>query len=123
MEIYERLFTTMLEKDIMQRDIFENIEGTTKSTVSSWKTRRTDPPAKLLIPLCKLLGVSVEYMLTGENSKTSSVCFPKNNIDEADLQLLEQFKQLSAEDKAEVRGVIRGMMIKSSKAGADSEAV
>ena len=62
-------------------------------------------------------------MLTGEVSKTSTVCFPKINIDEADMQLLEQFKQLSVEDKAEVRGIIRGMLIKASKAGANSEAV
>lgn len=123
MEIYERLFITMYDKGIMQRDIFENIEGTTKSTVSAWKTRKSDPPAKLLIPLCQLLGVSVEYMLTGEVSKTSTVCFPKNNIDEADMQLLEQLKQLSTEDKAEVRGVIRGMLMKASKAGAKTEAV
>lgn len=122
MEIYERLFITMDEKGIMQRDIFENIDGVTKSTVSSWKTRHADPPAKFIVPICKILGVSVEYLLTGETSKTSSSCFPKTNLDESDIQLLELYRQLSGDDKSEIRGVIKGMLLKS-KAGAKSEAV
>ena len=122
MEIYERLFITMDEKGIMQKEIFENIEGTSKSTVSSWKTRRIDPPSKLIIPLCQLLNVSVEYMLTGENSDKSSQLFPKNHISDSDQQLLEMFHQLPSELQHEIRGEIRGML-KKAAANAKSEAV
>lgn len=122
MEIYERLFITMDEKGIMQKDIFDNIDGTTKSTVSSWKTRRTDPPAKLIIPICNVLGVSVEYLLTGENSKNTSVCFPKITIDESDMQLIEMFRKLPSDKQSEIKGEIKGML-RVLEAGVKSEAV
>lgn len=122
MEIYERLFITMDEKGILQRDIFENVEGATKSTVSSWKTRRIDPPAKMLIPICKVLGVSLEYLLTGENSKQSTLCFPKNTVDESDNQLLEMFHKLPADKQSEIKGEIKGML-RVLEAGVKSEAV
>lgn len=122
MKICERLFITMDEKGIYQRDIYENIEDVTKSTVSSWKTRLIDPPAKLIVPICKILGVSVEYLLTGENSQQSSLCFPKNHIDEDDAQLLEMFHKLPADKQSELKGEIKGML-RVLQAGVKSEAV
>ena len=126
MEIYERLFITMDDKNIMQKEILENIEGTTKSSVSSWKTRHIDPPAKLIVPLCKLLNVSVEYLLTGENTTKSSLLFPKYHISESDQQLLELFHKLPAELQGDIRGVINIMLLKEEakeKANNASEAV
>lgn len=123
MEIYERLFITMDEKGIMQRDIFENVEGATKSTVSSWKTRRTDPPAKMIVPICNIIGVSVEYLLTGETSKKSSSCFPKNDISESDMQLLELFHKLPGEKQSEIKGEIKGMLRVLEVGGMKSEAI
>lgn len=120
MEIYERLFIKMYEKGIRQRDIFENIEGVTKSTVSSWKTRHTDPPAKMIIPICELLGVSVEFLLTGETSKKSSLCFPKVTITDSDMELLELFRKLPSDKQSELRGEIKGML-RMLEAGAETE--
>lgn len=122
MEIYERLFLTMEEKGFLQRDIIDKIDGLSKSTLSSWKTRTCDPPAKFIVPLCNILGVSVEYLLTGDNSKKSSICFPKITLDDSDLQLLEMFRKLPSEKQAELKGEIKGML-RILEAGAKSEAV
>lgn len=110
MEIYERLFITMDEKGIPQTEIVDNLSDVTKSTVSAWKTRRTDPPARFIAPICKLLGVSVEYLLTGEVSKDSTICFPKSAIPESDVKLLEMYHKLPDNKQTEIVAYIQNIL-------------
>jgi transcriptional regulator with XRE-family HTH domain len=56
------------QKKITQDKLAEGI-GLKQSTVSLWGRDGRNPPAKRLPDLAKLLGVSLEYLLTGEEDK------------------------------------------------------
>lgn len=67
MTINERMFTIMDQKKIQAIDIANHL-GTSKSVISNWKKRGTNPPAEYIIPICELLGVSIEHLLTGNEN-------------------------------------------------------
>lgn len=46
--------------------------GTAPSTVSSWKIRHSDPPAKYIVPIAEFLGVPPLYLLTGKPASLST---------------------------------------------------
>lgn len=46
--------------------------GTAPSTVSSWKIRHSDPPARYIVPIAEFLGVPPLYLLTGKPASPST---------------------------------------------------
>jgi transcriptional regulator with XRE-family HTH domain len=60
-----------------QKDLAEKLNVTDKA-VSKWETGRSSPDVSLLIPLAKILGVSVTEILNGE--KISEDLFIKNEV-------------------------------------------
>lgn len=65
MSISERMFQIMEQKKIKSVDIAKHLE-INKTVVSAWKKRGTNPPTEYIVQICKLLGVSVYYLLTGK---------------------------------------------------------
>ena len=100
MTISERLFAAMAEKGITQADICREF-GLGSSVPYNWKTRNTDPPAKLILPICGLLGVSVEWLLTGEDPADpgQKETAPAPVLDDRSRELLEIFGSLDDFDQ------------------------
>ena len=65
MKINERMFTLLKERGKGQNDLADSI-GISGRTVSAWKNRGTDPPSNLAPAIAAFLGVSLEWLLTGE---------------------------------------------------------
>ena len=63
MEIIERITETLEKTDKKATDLCDRL-GIRTSTMSTWKTRNSDPPAKYIKPIADFLGVSVHYLLT-----------------------------------------------------------
>lgn len=108
-QIIQRITEVMEKKDVKLTDIADYL-GLNKSTVSTWKLRGKDPAASYIVPLCKYLNVSVEYILTGEE-KESSIAFPKgkgNSLRDDELALLSVYNALPDTLKAEFRGQMKG---------------
>jgi len=66
--INERLFTLLLEQHRKQNELARAI-GVSERNISTWKERGTDPPAHLVIAIAEFFGVSVEWLLSGEERK------------------------------------------------------
>ena len=70
MDTVDRIFNLVDAQYQEQRD-FAYALGLTASIVSAWKCRRSGSYVKYLPQIAKLLGVSAEYLLTGNPDKKS----------------------------------------------------
>lgn len=100
MTITERIFMELSQKDIVQKDFATQIDVNEK-TVSAWKRNNSLPPADKLSNISDCLGVSLDYLLTGEE-KTSGTL--ENTTEQ---ELLESYRKLSDFEKGEVLGDIK----------------
>lgn len=66
------------------------------STVTNWKLRNTDPPAKYIIPICEFLEVSPYFLLTGEEKA--------NSLPNDEQELLDSYKRLPEREKQRLIG-------------------
>lgn len=99
MSINERMFEMMKEKNIKAIDIANHL-NITKSVVSNWKSRGTNPPAEYVEPICVLLGISIEYLLTGKEKESIS------DLTENEREMLENFKILPEREQIKLIGII-----------------
>ena len=98
-----RMLHLLDEKSLKMVDLCRYLNINT-STMTNWKNRGTDPPAKYIYPICEFLGVSCEYLLTGKEP-TASI-----NISHDDSEWLSLIHQLPPEAKQEFRGEIKGYL-------------
>lgn len=68
MSIINKILKLLHEQGKTQADICNYI-GIKPNVFTTWKTRGTDPPAKFLIQICEFLSVSLEYLLTDDDSE------------------------------------------------------
>lgn len=87
MEIIERIYKLLDEKDKRAYELCQKLDIRT-STMSTWKARTSDPPAKYMKTISDFLGVSLDYLLTGQEAPVR-----KNTTSEED-ELLELFSCL-----------------------------
>ena len=62
MTISERIFEIMKEKNIKAKE-FAKMTGIGQSTISDWKTKKTNPQANKIMIICEALNVSPEDVL------------------------------------------------------------
>lgn len=62
MELHEKLRATRIDRDLSQADVAAAL-GTTKQQVSKYETGVQEMTASRLAAVCRLLGVSADYLL------------------------------------------------------------
>ena len=112
MSICQRIFERMGQDNARLRALAASI-NVAPSTVTSWKSRGSDPPAKYIVAIASFLGVSPMWLLTGKNEIVSKAYeHDKTNIgdtishnqckpdtDEAHRELTELFDSLDRPGK------------------------
>lgn len=68
MFVINNVLSLLEKKGLIQADLCEAI-GISSSTMTNWKNRGTDPPAKHIIPICEFLDVSPYLLLTGSEKE------------------------------------------------------
>lgn len=99
MIISERIFKLLKDKN-MSQNAFAKQVGIASSTISDWKTKKTNPSADKIMDICMVLEVTPEQLLTGKgidedyvegNSKKTKV---KTEISKADIRIIEDIHAL-----------------------------
>ena len=88
MTINEKMFELLKIKGIKAKDLCDFLNINT-STMTTWKSRGTNPPAEFIGPICEFLDISVYEFLGIENP---------NEIEKL-------YNQLTPEDKAIVDNI------------------
>lgn len=92
--ISERIFIELKKNNKRQIDLVQWL-NTSGSTVSDWKKYNRTPPAELIPKIASFLNVSLEFLLTGNNSNN-------DDLNEFDQEILNICKELNNRQKAEL---------------------
>lgn len=99
MIISERIFKILKARN-MSQNAFAKAVGLSCSTISDWKTKKTNPTAEKIMPICKVLGVTPEQLLTGKGIDEDYVENKSKNahkgleISKMDIRVIEDFHGL-----------------------------
>lgn len=93
MIISERIFKIMREKNITQLDLSEKT-GIGQSTISDWKTKKTNPSADKIMILCESLEVTPEELLQDTMTPKQIADKVTRDLDEGKITLNEARERL-----------------------------
>ncbi len=97
MTITERIFIILSQNKLSQKDFARKIDVNEK-TVSAWKKNNSLPPLDKISNISDCLGVSIDYLLTGQEKNSS-----KDQLSNDEQEMLLIYKGLSDISKAKVR--------------------
>ena len=64
MTISERIFERLRQLSMTQKE-FSEATGILPSTISEWKKNKTNPSSEKILPICRVLDVSPQWLLSG----------------------------------------------------------
>ena len=108
MSIIERIIAIMEYKQLKYSDL-ANFLNINKSVVSTWKKRKTNPPAELLVQICDFLQVSLDFLITGETDESNI----KLNKDEH--YIIKLYRQLDDRNKIKLEGYMEDKIIEQKQ--------
>lgn len=91
--IIQRILLLLENKSLKMVDLCRFL-GINTSTMTNWKNRNTDPPAKYIFPICEFLNVSCEFLLTGKETQITSITSKEDEEWLALIHRLPEKKQL-----------------------------
>lgn len=103
MIISERIFKILKEKN-MSQNAFAKQVGLASSTISDWKTKKTNPSADKIMDICMVLEVTPEQLLTGKGIDEDFVDAhgkdkKEPKISTADMRIIEDIHGLKKEQR------------------------
>jgi len=87
-------------KSLSQKELAEKI-GLRRPSISDWKKNGTYPYADVAIEISRILGVSVEYLITGNDA---------DGLSQEERLLVSKYRRLSGENKRNVGALIDSML-------------
>ena len=91
------------EKGVKDADVARETE-ITKSTFTDWKNGRSVPGSEKMKKIAEYFGVTVDYILTGENPEIPS-------FEPEHLELIELYSKLKTEQKSAIMNLLRSFAL------------
>ena len=114
MTISERIFRILKEKN-MSQSTFARKAGLASSTISDWKTKKTNPSSDKIMDICVVLGVTPEQLLTGNGIDEDYTESNKGNagtevaISKEDICIIEDIHNLKQEQRKRLMKYIEAL--------------
>ena len=108
MIISERIFKILQERGISQAS-FGKMVGLSSSTISDWKTKKTNPSAEKIMDICAALDITPEQLLTGEGidddyTKHNDMC-----VSFEDKEMLVEYHALGQEQQKRLQAYLKAL--------------
>ena len=103
MIISEIIFKILKEKN-MSQNAFAKQVGLASSTISDWKTKKTNPSADKIMDICRVLEVTPEQLLTGKGIDEDFVDVMgedkvESRISQADMRIIQDIHGMKKEQR------------------------
>lgn len=109
MIISERIFELLQERKMTQKEFAEKT-GIAQSTISDWRTKKTNPASDKIMVICDTLGITPYELLSGANdSKFRQMDHVVISKDSKEYQILVEFEKLDATAKQRVIGYVQAL--------------
>jgi len=111
MIISERIFKILNEKNMTQNEFAKRV-GIAGSTISDWKTKRTNPSADKIMIICEVLSVTPEQLLSGkepENKRLEADEGKKIELSKFDMKMIEDIHGLKEPQKRRLVRYIKAL--------------
>ncbi|CBK74213.1 Predicted transcriptional regulators [Butyrivibrio fibrisolvens 16/4] len=108
MTISDRVFEKLQEQGMTQKE-FSAQTGIPESTVSDWRKKKTNPAADKILIICKVLGVTPEWILSGidaDGGRSKPVDYYIVEKSSEQGKLIETFNNMAGRDKTYLLGYI-----------------
>ena len=113
MIISERIFKILKEKN-MSQNAFAKQVGLASSTISDWKTKKTNPSADKIMDICRVLEVTPEQLLTGKGIDEDFVdemgkVEAAIRISKADMRIIQDIHGMKKEQRNRLMNYIEAL--------------
>ncbi len=108
MTISDRIFERIRQLSITQKEFAEKA-GIRQSTISEWKKNKTNPSSDKILPICKVLDVTPEWLLSGVDPAAGRVKnreFYVVDLDTDSGKLIMEFNKLDKTSRDKILGYV-----------------
>ena len=111
MTISDRIFEKLKQIKMSQKD-FSEATGISQSTISEWKSQKTNPTSEKILIICNVLEVTPEWLLsgienTGERGNNSEWYIIDKNTDMGIL--IKSFHEMDEYQRGRLMGYIEAL--------------
>ena len=112
MTIGDRIFERLKQMNMSQK-VFSEETGISQSTISEWKSKRTNPTSEKIMIICKVLDVTPEWLLsgakkTGKRGNDLSVYIVDKESEMG--KLLHFYHEMNEQQRERLEGYIEALM-------------
>ena len=100
MTISDRIFEKLKEREMSQKE-FSEATGISQSTISEWKSKRTNPTSEKIMIICKVLNITPEWLLSGIEEDGSRGNKPNYYVIDKESELGELMVAFNNMDQAQ----------------------